>query len=166
MNKKSVVGKIEKNWAEFNLSWEDLSESFLLEKGVTESWSIKDLIAHVGWWEEESLNYLPEILAGNTLPKYSVRYGGLDQFNALKTTEFSAYTLDEVKSYAAETHAALLAYLNSLDEAVFTTEGKFIRRLRGDTYGHYVDHTHAIQSWRDAHHLLNATEKSKSEGMS
>ena len=35
------------------------------EQGVTGSWSVKDIIAHVTTWEEEALKHLPLILMAN-----------------------------------------------------------------------------------------------------
>ena len=59
-----------------------LSDAELMEPGVTGAWSVKDIIPHVTGWEEEALTHLPLILAGGRPPRYSVRYGGIDAFNA------------------------------------------------------------------------------------
>ena len=66
----------------FKESYAGLSDSQLTESGVTGTWSVKDLIAHVTWWEEEALKHLPLIIKGGTPPRYSTKYGGIDAFNA------------------------------------------------------------------------------------
>ena len=45
-------------------SYAGLSESDILEPGVTKAWSVRDIIAHVTTWEEEALKHLPAILEG------------------------------------------------------------------------------------------------------
>ena len=116
--------------------------------GVTDDWSVKDLLAHVNTWEEAALTYLPVVLSGARPPRY-VRYGGIDAFNALRTAEKRALSLAEVQSRLRETHLRLVVYIETVPEAEFAAEGRFRRRLRLDTYGHYPEHTAAIRAWRE-----------------
>ncbi len=53
---------LEKRWRAFRESYAGLSDSQLTEAGVTGKWSVKDIIAHVTWWEEEALKHLPLII--------------------------------------------------------------------------------------------------------
>ena len=53
MKQQQVMEKIETTWNEFVMAYSGLSDSQFEQPGVTESWSAKDLIAHVSWWEEE-----------------------------------------------------------------------------------------------------------------
>jgi hypothetical protein len=53
----------------------------LLEPGVTDTLSIRDLMPHVTTWEEKALEHLPVILEYGRPPPYSVTYGGIDAFN-------------------------------------------------------------------------------------
>ena len=62
MNRNQVLAKLEQAWNSFRESYAGLSGEQLLQPGVVEDWSVKDLIAHVSWWEEESLKHLPHIL--------------------------------------------------------------------------------------------------------
>jgi hypothetical protein len=104
----------------------------------------------VSWWEEEALKHLPHILQGGRPPRYSVVYGGIDAFNAQMTGLKRDLSLSEVRVQMEETHRRLLEYLHSVPEQQFTTETRFRRRLRLDTYGHYPIHTRAIRAWRAA----------------
>jgi len=120
----------------------------MLKPGVTEGWSVKDIISHVSWWEEETLNHLPEIMQGIRPQRYSVLFGGIDAFNAMKTEEWRRLTLAEVRAKAAGTHKELVDYLQGVPEDYFASDTKFRRRLRLDTYSHYPIHTRAILTWR------------------
>ena len=120
-----------------------------MEPGVTEDWSVRDLIAHVTWWEEEALDHLPTILAGGRPPRYSVKYGGIDAFNAQMAEQRRHLSLSEVRGRSEDTHRRLVAYVRSVPSEHFAGDTRFRRRLRLDTYGHYPLHTQAIRNWRE-----------------
>lgn len=148
MKKIQVIDKVEQGWKDFQDSFSGLSDAEMVKQGVTGDWSVKDIIAHVSWWEEETLKHLPEVLQGIRPQRYSVLYGGIDAFNAQMTEKWRSLTLDEVRKQTDETHRKLLEYLKGVSEEHFTAESRFRRRLRLDTYSHYPIHTQAIRSWR------------------
>jgi len=147
---RKLLGKIDTAWIEFRESYAGLSDDELLEPGVTGEWSVRDLIAHVTWWEEEALKHLPLILDGGRPPRYSVKYGGIDAFNALMTEQRRGQSLVEVRSQFEETHRRLVAHIEGVPPDQLTGDTRFRRRLRLDTYGHYPIHTADIRRWREA----------------
>jgi hypothetical protein len=149
MNKQQLLSKLERAWQSFTDSYAGLSDQKMLEPGVTEGWSVKDILAHVTWWEEEALKHLPHILQGIRPPRYSVVYGGIDAFNAQMTELKRELPLAEVRRQHADTHARLIEYLQGVSEEQFTSETRFRRRLKADTYSHYPIHTLAIRAWRE-----------------
>jgi len=132
----------------FNDSYAGLSDVESMEAGVTGAWSVRDVLAHVATWEEEALKHLPLILKGGTPPRYSVRYGGLDAFNARTMEEKRSLSLSEVREQSAATHRRLVELIQSTPEHQLIGETRFRRRLRLDTYGHYPLHAAAIRRWR------------------
>lgn len=148
MNKQQLIDKLEKAWVDFQESYAGLSEAQLVAPGVTGDWSVKDILAHVSWWERESLEHLPTILQGGRPPRYSVTYGGIDAFNAQMTERMHDFSLVEVSRQMEETHARLVEYLQNAPEEQFASETRFRRRLRLDTYSHYPIHAKAIRLWR------------------
>ena len=144
-----MLGRIDRAWTDFTGSYAGLPEAELLEAGVTGAWSVRDLIAHVTWWEEESLRHLPLVREGRRPPRYSVSYGGIDAFNALMTERRRPFSLPEVLRQQAEVHARLVAYVREASAELLATETRFRRRLRLDTYGHYPKHAAAIRAWRE-----------------
>ena len=148
MRKEQLVEKLERAWDELRQSYVDLPEAQMMEPGVVGDWSVKDVLAHVTTWEEEALTHLPHILAGQTPPRYSVTYGGVDAFNALMTERKRELLLEEVLWQLNETHARIMAYVQGAPEELLTTETRFRRRIRLDTYGHYRGHAKMIGEWR------------------
>jgi len=149
MNREQLLNKVEMAWKALQESYDGLPDALLTEPGVVEDWSVKDILAHVTIWEEEALKYLPTIVRGGRPPRYSVQYGGIDAFNALKTEEKRNLSPSEVLSQLDETHRKLVNYVESVPEEQFTRETPFRHRLRLDTYSHYPIHTRMIREWRE-----------------
>ncbi len=143
-----VLRRIEDEWRLFTASYHGLDEKALLAPGVTGDWSIRDIIAHVTWWEQEALTHVPHMIEGGRPPRYSVTYGGIDAFNAMMTERKRRLPLPDVLSEQDETHRRLVALIRRLPESALASGSRIRRRLRLDTYGHYPKHADAIRRWR------------------
>jgi hypothetical protein len=152
MNRRQLLHRLDTAWTGFTGSYAGLSDQELLEPGVTKAWSVRDIIAHVTWWEEEALTHLPLMFAGGRPPRYSVMYGGIDAFNALMTEKKKRLSLFEVLLDQADTHQRLIDYLLGVPEDLFTSDTRFRHRLRLDTYSHYPKHAEVIRRWRAHRH--------------
>lgn len=150
MNKEQLLNKLDAAWRAFAEAYDGLSETQMTQPGVTGDWSVVDIIGHITVWEEEALKHLPHILEGKRPPRYSVLYGGIDAFNALKTAENRERSPAEVLARFEDVHERLVAYISAAPEDLITTETRFRRRIRLDTYSHYPIHTQAIREWRAA----------------
>jgi hypothetical protein len=144
-----LLKRIEEPWSVLMAAYGGLSEAEMLEPGVTGTWSVKDIIAHVTSWEEEALTHLPVILAGGKPPRYSVTHGGINAFNAQTTARNRDVPLTEVLRRRDDIHLRLLAFIQGAPEETFATDTRVRRRLRLDTYGHYAVHIRAIRAWRE-----------------
>ncbi len=151
MDRQQLLKQLDKAWAQIKESYAGLSDSQLTERGVMGNWSVKDILAHVTTWEEEALKVLPLILQGGRPPRYSIKYGGIDAFNAQMMEQKRGLSLSDVLLQLDETHGRLIDYVQSAPKEQFTRETRFRRRLRLDTYSHYPQHAKAIQGWREQH---------------
>src|SRR6184192_1740177 len=148
MGKQQLLQRLEHAWETFQASYAGLSDAELMEPGVTGAWSVRDIIAHVTWWEEEALAHLPLVLAGGTPPRYSVTHGGIDAFNAKMTEQRKHWSLAQVLTQQDEVHRRLVALVQDAPDEQLSGDARFRRRLRLDTYGHYPKHARAIRTWR------------------
>jgi len=148
VDRRQLLKRLDKAWAAFNESYAGLSDVQLMRPGVTGAWSVRDILAHVTTWEEEALTHLPLILEGGTPPRYSVRYGGIDAFNARMTEQKRSLSLSEVRAQLAATHGRLVDFIQSVPDHQLIGEARFRHRLRLDTYSHYPLHAAAIRQWR------------------
>lgn len=149
MNREQLLSRIDEAWTEFTDSYAGLSAAEMSDALVTSTWTVRGLIAHVTWWEEEALKYLPLIAEGKRAPRYSQMYGGIDAFNAHMTEERRCLSLAEVLARAADIHRQLIEYVSGAPAELFTTDTRWRHRLRVDTYGHYRIHSKAIRRWRE-----------------
>jgi hypothetical protein len=148
VNRQQLLKRLDTAWVAFQASYAGLANSRLTEPGVAGEWSVKDIIAHVTWWEEEALRHLPLIIAGGRPPRYSTAYGGIDAFNAMMAERKRDVSLTDVLTQQDDTHRRLIDFIQSVPEDQFTRETRARRRLRLDTYSHYPIHAKAIQEWR------------------
>jgi hypothetical protein len=162
MDRRRLLKRLDNAWKAFNESYGGLSDVQLMEAGVTGAWSVRDILAHVTTWEEEALTHLPLILKGGTPPRYSVRYGGLDAFNARMTEQKRSLSLSEVREQLAATHDRLIELIQSVPEHHLISNTRFRRRLRLDTYGHYPIHAEAIRQWRQRQGVVPLNERAVS----
>ena len=149
VERAGLLKRLDKGWRSFQQAHAGLSEAQLMIPGVTGTWSVRDILAHVTTWEEEALKHLPLILKGGRSPRYSLTYGGIDAFNALKTEEKGNLSLAQVFQEMHEVHRRLIAYIESVPLSEFQKKSRFRHRLRLDTYGHYRIHSKAIWKWRE-----------------
>src|SRR5437868_13431554 len=148
MGKQQLLQRLDRAWGTFQESYAGLSDAELMEAGVTGVWSVRDIIAHVTWWEEEALAHLPLVLAGGRPPRYSVTHGGIDAFNAKMTEQRKPWSLAQVLTQQDEVHRRLVAFIQGAPEEQLSTDTRFRRRLRLDTYGHYPKHARAVRTSR------------------
>jgi hypothetical protein len=148
MTRHQLLQRLDRAWLDFKASYAGLPDDAFAEPGVTGTWSVKDIVAHVTTWEEETIEHLPAILAGRRPPTYAAAFGGIDPFNARRTKEKAALSLREVFRQQEDVHRRVIEAVEHAPEEALATETRFRRRLRLDTYGHYPTHAAAIRRWR------------------
>jgi DinB family protein len=145
---QQLLNRLDTAWTALSDSYVGLSDAQLVQPGVVDEWSVKDILSHVTTWEREALEHLPVIIAGGTPPRYAAR-GGIDAFNARASEDGRRMSLAEVLRRRDQTHARLVTFIRSQPVGTFGGRTRARRRLRLDTYGHYPEHTAAIRAWRN-----------------
>jgi uncharacterized protein (TIGR03083 family) len=147
MYKETLFNRIEDGWKDLHDVLDGLTDEEMSAPGAVGEWSVRDLLAHVATWEEEALKALPIIVQGGKLPRYA-SVGGIDAFNAREQEAKRSLSLDRLRIDMAATHQRLLALLDRVPESAYRKEGRFLKRLRLDTYGHWRLHTEDVRRWR------------------
>ena len=152
MHKERLFQRINAAWQDLQDAMGGLSDEEMLTPGAVGEWSVRDIIAHVTTWEEEALHALPIIVNGGKLPRYASQ-GGIDAFNARQQAARRDVSLDRLRAEMAATHHRFLALIDRIPESAYKTEGRFLKRLRLDTYGHWRLHTEDVRRWRESRGL-------------
>lgn len=131
---------IDVEWRELLEILDGIPENRLEEPGACGEWSIKHLMGHLAYWDENAVAEIERALAG--LPEED---GDFQPINEADHAARLGRTLAEERSAMHQAHAALVERLESvagIDAAPIDAA------IRPDTYEHYAEHSADIQGWR------------------
>lgn len=127
--------------------------------GVEDSWSVKDIIAHVTACERWMAERLESVQAGGPFVPPDDPYADedVDEQNARMQAESRALSLSTVLADAPRAHAQLLAAVEALDDADLHDPARLgmppdrqpWNVIAGNAHSHYAEHTPAIRDWLD-----------------
>jgi hypothetical protein len=138
-----------------------LTDAQMVMPGAEGALSVKDLLAHVSWWERRTLRALAYAARKEVPPKLAAEGEGETGVNRVNAETFATNrdrSLADVRAEYAQSGQDLMAALESYSEADLFDEEGFTRILEfpalyliaGDTYLHYPDHVASIRGWLDA----------------
>jgi hypothetical protein len=143
-------------------NWEALlaeaGETRLTEPGVEGDWSLKDIIAHITYFETWATNCLMAIRRGEPLPQPEYKGLSIDEENALIYERQRAWPLADVLrdsqiSFQRSIESVQGLHDNDLYDLEFTraygVNWTVHDLLAGDTYEHYQDHIAPVRAWLD-----------------
>jgi hypothetical protein len=139
-----ALERIEGSWRGLTAALDGIPEERLGEPGAVGEWSVKDVMGHLAFWDEQALLAAERHLAGQA----PVR---VDDWQAMNEREAAARADRSVAEQRAElerAHGLLVALLRSrppLDPAAVGLCGC----MEEDTYQHYDEHAAEIRAWRE-----------------
>ena len=122
-----------------------LSEADLIRPGAVGTWSVKDVMAHVGRWEETAFEVLSAHLRGE---KITEDYRDALAYNDKWEAELQALPLQEAIQLFETAHYHFLRLLSSL--APEQWNGYVRAWIPGATWHHFKEHAEQIRAWRNA----------------
>ncbi len=143
-------------------NWEALlaqiGEARFTEPGVVGDWSLKDIIAHITYFETWATNCLMAIRRGEPLPQPEYKGLSVDEENALIYERQRSLPLADVLRDSQISFQRSIASVQGLrDEDLYDLE--FTRAsgagwtlfdlVEGDTFGHYNEHMVSVRAWLD-----------------
>jgi hypothetical protein len=151
MTQEDLLAQIHKDRASFAATWQNLTNKQMLQRpGPQDDWSVKDLIAHLIWWENFMIERVKDKLSGGE----GKRTESIDSLNARIFEENQDRNLADILSEFALNLSkieALVANLNNEqinDTNVINIKGEaLLHYLIGDTFGHYDMHRDDLQNF-------------------
>ena len=146
-------------------NWESLLSEVrkedMLQPGVEGELSVKDIIAHVTWYERETVGMLQKrsLAVGSDL-----WYLEQEERNAGVYRETSDLSLESVLSESTPLFRQLVEEVEALDEEDLTDPRRFREMpedwqpwkvIAGNSYEHYPDHIVSIRAWLGTKALAN-----------
>ena len=152
MNKAIFLEMLQTGRAQWEASLSEVDEARMTEPGIEAGWSIKDLIAHIAWYERE----MAGILQARALVGSSLWILPNAERNAAIFDQNRDRSLQEVLSEAQRVYAELLQATQSLVEEDLIDPNRYQampadwvpwKVFADNSYEHYTAHIPAIHAW-------------------
>ncbi|HKP51993.1 MAG TPA: ClbS/DfsB family four-helix bundle protein [Chloroflexia bacterium] len=152
MDKAKLLASIETKHKQLLETLALVAEEQMLEPHFEGGWSVKDLLAHITFWEKNALGRVEAALSGESPTRLP---GNTDEINVRAFEESRDRPLAEVRTDFDSIHRELLDRMAALAEDDLAdrkrfawTRGMSLRRLiMWDTDLHYVEHDRQIRAW-------------------
>jgi hypothetical protein len=154
-------------------NWEALlaeaGEGRLTEPGVEGDWSLKDIIAHITYFETWAADNVLAFCAGKPQPQSEYTGLEIDEENARLYERFRAKSLSNVLQESPVSFQRSIEAVQGLRDAdlydpeftrIPNADFTVFDLVAGDTFEHYNDHGAAVRAWLDrvaAHPLKGGT---------
>lgn len=152
MTREKLIKLVRDCWRDWQDVLNSVEPGYLATPGVSGRWSVKDVVAHVTWYEREMVG----LLRGRSLDSASPLWMlGNDERNQKVYEENRGRALDEVMEEAARIHAELMPLIEALAEEDLHEPSRLSmppdwvpwQILRGSTYKHYEEHAQDLREW-------------------
>lgn len=141
------------------IRWNELLAQVGLERmevpGVEGEWSVKQLVAHLTWYEQAVVEGAEQVVSTGTFTRRRPAGMGLDEMNAEIAEQSRARTASEVLAEAGAVFGQLLALIEACPQDILNDP----RRLglpedmvpwmgvANNSYAHYRQHEPALRAW-------------------
>jgi hypothetical protein len=122
-----------------------IGELQMLQPGVNGDWTVKDLLAHITWWEQHLLRRLRTGRDDLYQEGVSVQVS-TDQANALMIAASRSRPLPEILDEFSASYKEVLAGIEALTEEDIA-QAEIYEAIAWDTFRHYLEHTAMLQAW-------------------
>lgn len=153
MDKTTFITKLKEARAAWDALLAQLSEEQMLQVGVTDRWSVKDLIAHIAWNELEMI----PLMRAHTLAGGSELWNlSQDERNEAVYQQNRDRPLADTLEEEQQAYADLFAAAQALSDEDLNDPGRYEqmpaewvpwRIFAGCSFKHYQDHLLALRDW-------------------
>lgn len=151
----TILARARDSRAQFDAILDQFSDAQMTIEHEPDQWSIKDMLAHITFWESYALTRLQQATHGRT-PEL---YGDIndEQLNDINRGAFEAgraKSLDQVRAEFAQIHTDLLEAIAAVpadeDDAWWSLWPEPVtpkRIIVYNTYDHYNEHLADLRKW-------------------
>ncbi len=157
MTKGKIMAAIQSEWEALQTTLNQLSETQMLEPGVENGWTVKDILAHITDWEIRMVAWIEESLRGEVpqRPAPGMSWDDLDRLNQQTYLLHKDALLSEVSTDFHSSYQTALKTVESLTEQDLVDPQRFAWRegdpmwhmVAANTWWHYKEHNESIVEW-------------------
>jgi hypothetical protein len=158
MDKTELLEALEDGRQELLEMIEDLPDEALLEPGVEGEWSIKDILAHLTYWEGQIVTLLYQVSRG--MPQPSTAHFGeesVDALNARWQEQNKSRSLEMIWNDFLGVRKQTIRRVLEMSEADLTDPNRYpwakgvalIEWVANDSVLHEEEHADSIREWLD-----------------
>jgi uncharacterized protein (TIGR03083 family) len=122
-----------------------LSDAQMLQPGVNGQWTVKDVLAHITWWEQHLLHRLKTGQDNLFREEISVQ-AATDRANDSIYVANRSRSLAEILDEFHASYQQVLTALEALSEED-VAQAEIYDAIAWDTFRHYPEHTAMLQAW-------------------
>lgn len=126
---------IDESWAAFQEVLESVPAGRLEEDGACGEWSVKDLMAHVAYWDDRAVYVADTLGADNAVEEIN-----WEEVNLQEAALRASWSVEESR---AEMHAAHERLLEAVERHPDLAAGVW----EENTFEHYNEHAADIRAW-------------------
>jgi hypothetical protein len=156
--KPALLDEIQAEWELLEALLLELDEGQMLDANAQNGWSVKDVMAHITYWERLALDRLYAARDGRPIQIELVSSWDVDQINAQVYTANKDHPLDDVLAQTQEVHNELISVLEESDSTFIEgplpfdwAEGTPVSQFVAEnSCEHYKEHRQALERWIEA----------------
>jgi hypothetical protein len=145
MSKTDILEQISATHLLLEVHFSALSDAQMVQPGINGEWAVKDLLAHITWWEQHLLRRLRtgrEDLYQEVTSMQAVT----DQVNHEIFVANQSRSLADILEDFHASYQQVLAAVEALPEEALA-QAEIYDAIAWDTFQHYPEHTAMLRSW-------------------
>lgn len=154
MRKEKLLAELEGSRAEWDSLLDEMGAEKLTIPGVVGDWSVKDVAAHLTFWERRPVKWFEAaVRGGKPEPTPMPRDLSEDEENAWIYAQSRDVLPAEVLAESRAVHDALVEAAKEMGEEELTRPREWLNNtslvdaLAGNSYEHYREHAQAVRAW-------------------
>ena len=154
MDRKELLDKVRDSRSRLEAALEQVGPAHFDEIVLYGRWTIKDLLAHIGWWEQSAADMMTSLLQGDT-PSDRLEFSDVNTVNERTYRENRDRSFDEVRQSELASYTALLDLVERTPEDQLFDKGRFawldghplMTLVAWNTFDHYDEHLVELDAW-------------------
>ena len=139
-----ALERLERSWRNLTEALDGIPEERLAEPGAVGAWSVKDVMGHLAFWDEQALLAAERHLAGQP----PVVVPDVQAMNEREAAARAGRTVAEQRAEMERAHGLIVALLETRPPLDPSAAG-LCGCLEESTYQHYDEHAGQIRAWRE-----------------